>query len=447
VENLNKRIQRWLWPPVVPASFPQRTLLTLAQFAYALARELASGELKLRAMSLVYTTMLAVVPLLAFSFSVLKGLGFHRQMEPLLLNFLAPLGPRAEELTANVIGFVDNVEGSALAGVSLALLLFTALAMAQKVEDAFNFVWRVDRPRSFARRFSEYLSVMMVGPVLMSVAMGITATVASTTLVGRMREVEPLGSLMVSVGQLTPYVLIIGAFSFLYAFVPNTAVRFRTALLGGVIAGSVWVGSGALFAEFVVGASHTVAIYSGFAIVIVAMLWLYLSWLILLLGAQFSFYHQNPDYLRLGHRRPSMSNELREQLAMTVMLVVGRDFDRPDHGWRVPGLAARIGLPRHLLEPVVDALRADGLLAETTEQRLIPAKDLRRISLAEILAAVRNPATDLDECAPRQWNPLVRKLTEQINTMIHQGLADRSLADLVEEDESREAEDAGPDLI
>ncbi len=156
--------------------------------------------------------MLAVVPLLAFSFSVLKGLGFHRQLEPLLANFLAPLGAQADELTERIVGFVDNVSGSALASVSVALLLFSALSMAQKVESSFNFVWRVDRPRSFARRFSEYLSVMLVGPLVMSMAMGFTATLASTAVVTRLSRIEPLGTWLAWLGSLTPYVLVIGGF-------------------------------------------------------------------------------------------------------------------------------------------------------------------------------------------------------------------------------------------
>src|SRR5690606_23400311 len=102
-------------------------------------------DLSLRAMSLVYTTILSIVPLLAFAFSVLKGLGFHRQLEPLLLNFMAPLGPQGAELTQRVIGFVDNVSGSALASVSIVILLYSAMSMAQKVESTFNYVWRVDR--------------------------------------------------------------------------------------------------------------------------------------------------------------------------------------------------------------------------------------------------------------------------------------------------------------
>ncbi len=434
MEQLNRCIRAWLWPPDLPAVLWRRNLLIVARFVYALARELASGELSLRAMSLVYTTMLAIVPLLALSFSILKGFGFHRQMEPLLQSVLEPLGPRSEELTATIIGFVDNVQGSALAGVSLTLLLLTAFSVAQKVENSFNFVWRVDRPRSFGRRFSEYLSVMLVGPVIMSIAMGVLATIQNAAIVNRLRAMEPLGSLVVSATELTPYVLVIGTFSFLYAFVPNARVRIRTALIGGVLAGIVWVGSGKLFAEFVAGTDRTVVIYSGFAIVIFGMLWLYFSWLILLLGAQFTFYYQNREYLRLERRTPNVSNEFTERLAINVMLLVAQKKENPTDGWGIPGLAARIGVPRHLLEPVVGALREARLLVETTEEQLIPARDLRRIGVGEILATVRTSAADVQSTAPAQWNATVQAVAEHVDAAVYEAVDSRSLADLVDED-------------
>ncbi len=438
MEQLNRRIRAWLWPTDLPAVLWRRNLLIVARFVYALVRELASGELSLRAMSLVYTTMLAIVPLLALSFSILKGLGFHRQMEPLLESVLAPLGPRSEELTATIIGFVDNVQGSALAGVSLTLLLLTAFSMAQKVENSFNFVWRVDRPRSFGRRFSEYLSVMLVGPVIMSIAMGMLATIQNASIVDRLRAVEPLGSLVVSATELTPYVLVIGTFSFLYAFVPNAKVRIRTALIGGVLAGIVWVGSGKLFAEFVAGTDRTVVIYSGFAIVIFGMLWLYFSWLILLLGAQFTFYYQNRDYLRLERRTPNVSNEFTERLAINVMLLVAQKKEDPTDGWGVLGLASRIGVPRHLLDPVVGALREARLLVETTEEQLIPARDLRAIGVGEILATVRTSAGDVQSTAPAQWNATVQAVAEHVDAAVYEAVDSRSLADLVDEDAAQE---------
>jgi len=439
MQQILQRINEWLWPEDLPDGLGKRAPILVARYLVALLREVASGELRLRATGLVYTTMLSIVPLLALSFSVLKGFGFHRQLEPLLLNLLQPLGPRAEELTANIIGFVDNVSGSTLASVSLGLLLFTALSMAQRVEDSFNFVWRVDRPRSFARRFSEYLSVMLVGPMVMVIAMGLTATVASTTVVERLQSVEPFGSLFVTLGRSIPYVLIIGAFSFLYAFVPNTSVRVRSALFGGVLAGTTWAATGKLFAQFVAGASRTEAIYSGFAIVIVAMMWLYISWLILLIGAQFVFYHQHPEYLRLGRRIMSTSNELRERLAMSTMLLVATDFDHPGHGWREQSLAAKIGVPRHQLEPIVAMLTEAGLLASTTEQRLVPGRALRRITLAEILHIVRGTTPGEHRTAPVTWSATIDEVNERINAAILGAVAEQTLADLVAEEEARQA--------
>ena len=434
MEFVTRRIERWLWPSRSRATAPAPPWLVAARFAYALLRDLAHGDLSLRAMSLVYTTMLAIVPLLAFAFSVLKGLGFHRDLQPLLQGFLNPLGPRAAELSEQIVGFVDNVSGSTLASISIAILLFSALSMAQKVEGSFNFVWRVDHPRSFARRFGEYLSVMLIGPLVMSVAMGFTATLASTTAMRQLREIGVIGAGIEGLSALTPYVLVIVSFTFLYVFVPNTRVRLVPAAIGGVFAGVLWAGGGSLFTSFVVSVSRTEAIYAGFAIVIVAMTWLYLSWLILLLGAQLAFYVQNSDYLPLGQRAPSASNATRERLALSAMLLVGRDFEKPGHGWRIESLAARIRVPRHLLEPVAAALMNAGLLTRTSEHRLVPARDLRRIEIAAILAAVRSGEHDSHAQADDDWNVTVMGIAENVERAIRDVLGGRTLADLVDAD-------------
>jgi membrane protein len=432
IENLIERLRARLWPAVLPTNRLARAVLVVARFIFALARDLLSGELSLRAMSLVYTTMIAIVPLLAFSFSVAKGLGLHRQLEPLLAQFLAPLGDQGVQLTGNILGFVDNVRGTALAGVSLGILLFTALSMAQKVEDSFNFVWQVDRPRSLARRFSEYLSVMLVGPVLMGSAFSIIAAITSTTVVQELQGIEPLGSAMLLAGKLSPYLLIIVAFTFLYAFVPNTRVKFRAALGAGAVAGIMWTLGGSLFAQFVVSASRTAAIYSGFAIVIVAMIWLYLSWLVLLTGAQLGFYIQNREYLPVGRRTPHMSTGLTEKLALMIMMLVAEDFFRGGHGWRVESIAGRANLPAHHLEPIVESLRRNGLLTETVEQRLSPARALSQISIRQILEAIRE--TDLQH--NHGWPDAVTNLGTSIEDAIQAAVAGQTLESLVEMQQS-----------
>jgi membrane protein len=442
IELITRRIERRLWPKGPRSSGVTPRWLIVARFAYAISRDFVQGDLTLRAMSLVYTTMLAIVPLLAFIFSVLKGLGVHRDLEPILQGFLSPLGPRSNELSDRLIEFVDNVSGSALASIGIVLLLYTALSMAQKVESSFNFVWRVDHPRSFARRVGEYLSFMLVGPLIMSVALGLTATLASTAATSQLREVAIIGPLLVALSWSAPYLLIIASFTFLYVIVPNTRVQMLPALVGGVFAGILWAGGGSLFTGFVVSASRYEAIYAGFAIVIVAMIWLYLSWLILLLGAQLAFYVQQPEYLPLGQRALSTSNATRERLALSVMLLVGQDFERPGHGWRIESLAARIRVPRHLLDPIVTALMAERLLVRTNENRLIPTRDLHRIAVTDVLAAVRSSARDPHHEADDGWNPTVAMVADEVERAIREALRDRTLADLVEADAGAAADAA-----
>jgi len=262
----------------------RRLIIVPVRLLVVLTRQLVKGQLNLRAMSLVYTTLLSIVPLLAVSFSVLKGFGVHNQIEPLLMNFLAPLGPRGKELSDNIIGFVENVRVGVLGSLGLLFLLYTVVSLIQKVESSFNYVWQVERLRGLAQRFSSYLSVILIGPVLVFTALGVTATAMNNALVQQLMSVEPFGELLVSFSRLVPYLLVIAAFIFIYMFIPNTRVKFLPAFVGGVVAGILWQSSGWAFATFVASSSNYAAIYSSFAILILLLIWLYLNWLILLLG-------------------------------------------------------------------------------------------------------------------------------------------------------------------
>ena len=218
-------------------SSARRLIIVPIRLLIVLTRQLLQGQLNLRAMSLVYTTLLSVVPLLAVSFSVLKGFGVHNQIEPVLTNFLAPLGPRGYELSDNIIGFVENIRVGVLGSLGLVFLLYTVVSLIQKVESSFNYVWQVERLRGLAQRFSSYLSVILIGPVLVFTALGVTATAMSNTLVQDLMSVEPFGRLFLTFTKFIPYFLVIAAFSFIYMFIPNTRVRLFPAVVGGVVAG------------------------------------------------------------------------------------------------------------------------------------------------------------------------------------------------------------------
>ncbi len=372
--------------PVKPANW----LLDILRFPFALIRDLLAGELNLRAMGLVYTTLLSLVPLAAFAFAVLKGLGVHRDLEPLIFEFLRPIGERAGELTTQFMHFVDNVRGDVLGSVGLAILLYTVISTIQKLEEAFNFAWHVERPRSVMRRVSEYLSLMVIGPVFIVVVFSLFSAVASHTSMQWLAIHEPFGTIVRAFGLIGPFLFVTGVFTFLYAFIPNTRVRFRAALIGGVVAGLLWAASGALFTRIVAASTQMVAIYAGFAIFLATLIWIYVSWIILLIGAQLSFYVQNPRYLRVGQGHVRLTSALRERLAFTVMLLVARKFVAGEPPWDQRALAEDLQIPGSALATVIRSLERAGLLTLTEDEELIPARDLESIQLCDVLHAVRD---------------------------------------------------------
>ncbi len=384
-------IEAWLWNPLFDRlNGVLQACLRVVRFVYAILRDAITSTLTLRAMGLVYVTILSVVPLLALAFSILKGFGYHKQLEPLLYNFLAPLGDRGVELTDQVMGFVDNIKGGVLAGIGLALLIYTSISMIKKVEDSFNYVFRVERARSFLQRFSEYLSVLLIGPVLMVTAMGILAYVGNLSIIQSASSVELVNETLLLVGNLVPYLLISSLFTFAYMFIPNTQVNFLPAIGGGLTGGILWATVGHLFTRFVVNATRNVDIYASFAIVIIALMWLYVSWLILLIGAQTAFYLQKPEYLRIGYKPLNVGNRLREKIGLELMFEAARRFRDGKSPVTVDEIAEQIDQPGLVISPVLRRLQNAGLIAASGKSGLIPGRDPNTIKVSEVLGAIRN---------------------------------------------------------
>lgn len=390
MKTLAETIDHALWRrDLADKLFPERLVWTIARFIHAVLRDLLGGQLTLRAMSLVYTTLLSTVPLLALSFSVIKIFGVHNRLQPQLYHLMEPLGPKGTEITDWVIRAIDNLEGGVLGTVSLVFLIYTAIAMVQKVESTFNYVWHVTRPRNLARRLSEYISVLLIGPVVMTFALGLIASIGANSIVQALRAIEPVGSAIVVLGKVLPYILVIAVFTFLYKFLPNATVRFGAALAGGIAAGIMWAFVGSVFASVVAMSTSRAAIYSTFTVAVSALIWLYVSWLILLIGAQIAFYAQNPVFLRIGQHEPRLSNELRERIALNIMYLIGMAFRAGDTHCTIDRISGATGIPAPTLAPVLSALEAAALLSANDEEGLMPGREMSRITLVEILAAVR----------------------------------------------------------
>ncbi len=413
--RLLRRIDRAIWSnrPDATPTWKAHTL-RLVRLTVVLIRDLAQGQLTLRAMSLVYTTLLSIVPLLALSFSVLKAFGVHNQAEPMLRRFLAPLGEKGEEVSHQIIGFIQHMNVGVLGSVGLALLLYTAVSLIQKIEESFNHIWHISQPRSLTERFSRYLSVLLVGPILLFAAIGMTASAVNVGIVRDVLALEPFGQLVYGVGRLMPYVLVIAAFTFIYMFIPNTKVGLGPALVGGIVGGVLWQSAGVAFALFVASSTRYSAIYSGFAILILFLIWLYLSWLILLFGASVAFYQQHPEYLVAEGGEPRLSNRMRERLALVIMSLIGGHYVAGRPAWTMRQLTQGLGVPMHAVDVVLDALEEAKLLLESNDDppAYLPARDLGAISVRQLLEAVRSAGED------RFLNPAGLPVSEPVDRIL-----------------------------
>lgn len=393
LQDLKDKCAAWVWDPLPPdARWWRRQVVTAGRIAACVGNDLRTGALSMRAMGLVFTTLLSLVPLLAVSFSVLKGFGVHNQIEPALQQLLAPLGERSQELTDRIVGFVDNIEVGVLGAVGLALLLYTAISLVQKIEEAFNYTWNICQRRTLVRRFSDYLSVMVIGPLLVFLALGITASLGSNTVVQALMEVEPFGRLLRFGTRLAPYVLVILAFTFVYVLIPNTRVRMRHALYGAVVAGVLWETLGKVFTLFVATSTNFTAIYSSFAILLLFMIWLNLSWLILLLGSSIAFYRQYPEYLvAAGREGLRLSHEQDERVGLAVMFAIARAWYAGSISPERDVLARELDVPVHPVDRALSSLQAAGLITLAGEEAVgyVPARPLERISVRQVLDAVR----------------------------------------------------------
>jgi len=428
-----KRFQHVIWErPLCDMPVPRRLLVEFIRIICRIAGDVWEGQLTLRAMSLVYTTLLSIIPLLAISFSVLKGFGVHREIEPFLITFLAPLGERADEIGARLVEFIDNTSVSVLGYAGFSLLIYAVVSLMQKVESAFNSVWHVSHGRTFTERITDYLTLIIVAPTLMFLATGIWASILGTDIMERFAGVLPLSWLINLVVRVFPVFLIIIAFSFIYVLVPNTKVHWRAAVVGGVIAGTLWNLGGVGFAIFVGTSGNYPAIYSSFATAIFFMIWLYLAWMILLIGASISFYVQNPTSASRSREPLTLSNRMREKLSLAIAVAVGKRFYSGERPHTITSLTSEVRLPVAAVQDVVRALETEGLVVRTGAEDVafVPARSWDTLSVRELMERMRTYGEDGGLTPETVTDPSIEGVWSGFESTLSTSVDDVSLRDL-----------------
>lgn len=430
---------QWLWhKPLKNMGLLERSGAHIGQIMWVTARDLVLGRYNLQAMSLVYTTLLSLVPVLAIVFALLKAFGVHEKAEGLMLEFLAPLGEQGQKITEQTLGFVEQVNVGVLSSVGLAFLIYTLISTMQKVEGAFNDIWRVQTGRSISKRLTEFLSIGLLGPLAIFMVLGVLATALGSDALGGMSDYPLIQDISNQATRLVPYMVMIGMFSAMYLVVPNTKVSVGAALIGGTVAGLLWVASGWTFANFVVTSARYAAIYSAFASLIFFIIWMYVAWLIVLTGCSVAYYFQNRQHLSPKSGVVNLTLLQMEQTALHLLVLLQTAFRQGGSALTFKQLTNRLRIPEEILTDILVPLYAGKYVMEGagTKRTLLPARTAELMPLKQVVHLIRahvgKDSLSISKAVP--YEP-IETLYQEIDQTTESLFGDKTIADLLETEE------------
>ena len=322
-------------------------------------------EIFIHAGALSYKLVLSLVPMLALIFSVAKGFGVQETLEPVIMNNLVAGGIN-HDFMPKVMEYVGNTNVKALGTIGLVFIVYTAISMISGVENSFNRIWSIRKPRSFFRKFSDYLSVLTIGPLLLVITISLSAMFSSHVLTQKLMEYGIFAGAMKIFLTTLPWLASILVLTMLYIFIPNTTVKWPPALIAGIIAGICWQCNQIIFIKFQIGVARYNAIYGTFASVPIFMLWIYAGWMIILYGALLSHACQNQNSL-IGVYSNQLNFGDEEKLILLLLTQLCQQYDQGQQGSTVSQLSEQFKLSPTLINHALSLLSKEGYITMVEE--------------------------------------------------------------------------------
>ena len=355
----------------------------------------------LKASALTYFTLMSVVPLVALAFGIAKGFGFEDKLQQQLLEKLQG----QEEVIRRIIDFahslLENTKGGLVAGIGIIVLFWTVIKLLGNIEASFNEIWGIEKSRTLARKFSDYLSAMLLCPLLFIIAGSLNVAIAGkVSLAARQLDLISTAAPVIHFGlKLLPYVFVWLLFTFIYVFMPNTRVKISAGLVGGIVAGTLYQLTQWAYIKFQVGIASNNAIYGGFAALPLFLIWLQMSWLIVLFGAEMSFAHQHVKSYEFEPDCLQASYSFKELLALRITQMLAQNFQRGGPPLTTDDIVARIETPVRLVQQVIDNLVACGIISEivgAADKTIAyqPAKNIDLLTIGYVTEALKQHGND-----------------------------------------------------
>jgi len=400
-------------------------------------RRFNEDKCQLRASALTFYSLLSIVPVVAMAFGVAKGFGFQEVLEERLLEEFSG----HQEVIVQVINFaqslLENTEGGVVAGIGVVILLWSVIKLLGTIEHSFNDIWGVKRPRTLGRKFTDYLSVMFICPILLIMSSSITVFITTQVqfITERFVFLGAFSSLIFLLLKLLPYCMMWILFTFVYVFMPNIKVKLTSCLLAGIVGGTIYAVVQWAYIVFQVGVARYNAIYGGFAALPLFLVWLQLSWLVVLLGAEISFAHQNVDTCEYEPDCLGASFSIKRLMSLRIAHLLVHNFSEGSTPLTATSIAQRLEIPMRLVRQILFELVESGIASELKTQvyketAYQPARDGETLSIKYVIDALEQRGVKNIPVARTQELEVLSESLHTFDNIIAKSPANKLLKDI-----------------
>ncbi len=382
-------------------------------------RGFTEDRCQLRASALTFYSLLSIVPVVAMAFGVAKGFGLEKLLEKRILEQMQGQEEVVERVVEFARSMLDNTQGGLVAGIGIAVLFWTVIKVLGHIESSFNNIWGIKEDRKLGRKFSDYLSIMLICPVLLMMSGSVTVLMSSqvTLIVEKLSFLGPLGDVILLSLKILPLAVIWVVFTFIYMFMPNTKVNFKSALIGGIVAGTIYQIVQFGYITFQVGAAKYGAIYGSFAALPLFLIWMQLSWLIVLFGSEVSFSEQNVEMYEFEPDCLKVSDSFKKLVSLNITHLCVKQFHRAQKPLGADEIAHQLEIPIRLVRQILFNLTEAGILSEVKQNALQdsayqPARYIGDLTVTEVLSKLDRQGTD---SIPVSESNELKRLEESLN--------------------------------
>jgi membrane protein len=400
-------------------------------------RGFGQDQCPLRASALTFYSILSIVPLVAMAFGIAKGFGFQNLLEKQLLEKF----PGQEEVMIRIFDFarslLENTKEGIIVGIGIAFLFWTVIKLLSNIEGSLNDIWEIKTPRTYGRKFSDFISILLISPILIITSSSATVFITTqlTLITEKVALIGMFSPVIFVMLKLLPYCLVWVLFIFTYILMPNTKVNFSSGVVAGVIAGTIYQIAQWAYITFQVGMARYNAIYGSFAALPLFLIWMQLSWLIVLFGAEISFAYQYVDTYEFEPDCRQISPAFKRLLTLNISHLVISTFSKGGMALKASNISYTLEIPIRLVQQILDELVEAGIFSNTDikenkELAYQPARDINTITIKSIIDALDQKGVDKIPVAQTAELKSLSQVLQSLSNEITKSPANRLLKDI-----------------